>query len=130
MAINVLVVEAETALRNLIATTLERADFTLYEACNLSEALVCLRTQKINVVVLDAASPDTSLQQALESLADLNTTGRLPVIVMAETSSNPLLSVESEEPFLVLSTITKPFAIYDLIRRIKAVVKTGAFVLQ
>lgn len=113
----VLVVDDEENIREAIAFTLRREGFDILEAENGPDAIE-LASQNPDVIVLDIMLPGID---GLEVLRRIRTTSNVPVL---------MLSAKGDEIDRVVGLeigaddyITKPFAMRELIARIRAIVR-------
>lgn len=113
----VMVVDDEVNIREAIAFTLRREGFEVLEAATGNEA-VELAEHKPDVVVLDIMLPGID---GLEVLRRLRATSNVPVL---------MLSAKGDEMDRVIGLeigaddyITKPFAMRELVARIRAIVR-------
>lgn len=80
----VLLVDDQPELRRLFKRSLNRAGFTVVEACNGRVAVELAQRLAFDVVISDVHMPDVSGTDLLEALAELD--GDLPVVL---TSGSP-----------------------------------------
>jgi two-component system, OmpR family, alkaline phosphatase synthesis response regulator PhoP len=121
--INVLVVEDEADIQQLVSYNLIRAGFHVTCADSGEEALECLRTERIDCVLLDLNLPGISGLEVCTTMRKVESTiqGSIPII---------MLTAKGEEEDVIAGLecgaddyITKPFSPKVLIARIKAVLK-------
>ncbi len=117
----ILVVDDEPAIREMIATTLDLADFRVLEAENAQQAHQCIVDERPDLVLLDWMLPGISGIELARRLKRDEATREIPVI---------LLTARSEEENKVLGLdagaddyVTKPFSPRELLSRIRAVLR-------
>tara|TARA_B100000749_G_scaffold280898_1_gene280819 strand:+ start:11165 stop:12001 length:837 start_codon:yes stop_codon:yes gene_type:complete len=84
-AVKILVVEDESMVRELTIEILEDPNFQFYEAENGLEAIQCLNSNDIDLILTDMTMPKMSGQQLIEHLHRENF--KIPVIVITAYSS-------------------------------------------
>lgn len=114
----VLVVDDETAIRDMLRMALEIADFRCIEADNIHDAYTLVVDERPDIVLLDWMLPGGSGIEMLRRLKRGDTTRDLPVIMLtAKTTEDNViqgLDVGADD------YITKPFAPRELIARVRA----------
>jgi two-component system phosphate regulon response regulator PhoB len=117
----VLVVDDETAIRDMLRMALEIADFRCIEADNIHDAYMRVVDDRPDVVLLDWMLPGGSGLEMLRRLKRGDTTRELPVIMLtAKTAEDNViqgLDVGADD------YITKPFAPRELIARVRALLR-------
>lgn len=120
----VLIVDDEPNIRDAVAFTLKREGFRVLTAATGPEALEQARS-KPDVILLDIMLPG---MDGLEVLRRLRTTSNVPVL---------MLSAKGEEVDRVIGLeigaddyITKPFAMRELVARVRAVVRRVGMQVQ
>jgi two-component system phosphate regulon response regulator PhoB len=118
---SILLVEDDANLVELIRYNLEAEDFSVTVAMDGEEALLCIKEQMPDLVLLDWMLPHVSGIEICRQIRQNSETSALPVI---------MITARSEEDDLVrgLETgaddyITKPFSPRQLIARIQAVLR-------
>ena len=117
----ILVVDDETAIRDMLSIALEAAGYDVVQAANAQQAHGLIIDNQPDLVLLDWMMPETSGIELLRRLRRNELTAGIPVI---------MLTAKSEED----STITgldagaddylkKPFSPRELISRIKAILR-------
>ena len=114
----VLVVEDETAIRELVRRTLEGAGLVVIEAENGRQALdiFALGGEPPKLVLTDVIMPELNGRELSDALADLHPT--LPVLFMSGYTGDDVLArslLPETAPF-----IQKPFAPEELLARVRA----------
>jgi two-component system phosphate regulon response regulator PhoB len=117
----ILIVDDESAIREMIRMSLEMAGFECLEAADSHKAHSLIVDQKPDLVLLDWMLPGMSGVEFLRRLKREESTSELPVImVTAKTEEDNKiqgLDVGADD------YITKPFAPREIISRIKAVLR-------
>ena len=117
----VLVVDDETAIRDMLRMALEIADFRCIEADNIQDAYTQVVDERPDIVLLDWMLPGGSGLEMLRRLKRGDTTRDLPVIMLtAKTAEDNViqgLDVGADD------YITKPFAPRELIARVRALLR-------
>src|SRR3990167_2671510 len=115
----ILIVDDEAAIREMIATTLELADFRILEAENALQAHQRVVDERPDLILLDWMLPGISGIELTRRLKRDESTREIPVI---------LLTAKSEEDNKILGLdvgaddyVTKPFSTRELLSRIRAV---------
>jgi len=117
----VLVVDDESAIRDMLKVALEMADFRCLEAKNAYEAQISITDFSPNLVLLDWMMPEVSGIELLRRWRRHPETKDIPVI---------MLTAKSEEENMVKGLdsgaddyITKPFSPRELVARIKTIMR-------
>ncbi len=125
MALNVLVVEDDAAIRGLLRSALAAEGFEVTTAVSVSEATALLRHHPPDLVVLDLGLPDgdgAALVRVVRSQS------ALPIVVASarhdEASKIALLDAGADD-YLV-----KPFSIGELLARIRVAMRHRGSTLQ
>ena len=117
----VLVVDDETAIRDMLRMALEIAEFRCIEADNIHDAYTIVVDERPDIVLLDWMLPGGSGLELLRRLKRGDTTRDLPVIMLtARTAEDNViqgLDIGADD------YITKPFAPRELIARIRALIR-------
>lgn len=121
----VLVVDDETAIRDMLRMALEIVDFRCIEAGNIHDAYTQVVDERPDIVLLDWMLPGGSGLELLRRLKRGDTTREIPVIMLtaktAEDNVIQALEVGADD------YISKPFAPRELIARVRALLRrTGA----
>ena len=119
MAQKILIIEDESDIRELLTYNLELEGFDVVGAANGEEAYRALRSEPIQLVVLDLMLPDISGLEICRYIRRDSALSRLPVI---------MLTAKGEEVDRIVGFelgaddyVTKPFNIREMILRVKAV---------
>jgi two-component system phosphate regulon response regulator PhoB len=120
----ILIVDDEPAIREMIATTLELADFRVLEAENAQQAHQRVVDERPDLILLDWMLPGISGIELTRRLKRDESTQEIPVI---------LLTARSEEDNKILGLdvgaddyVTKPFSTRELLSRIRAVLRRSS----
>jgi two-component system phosphate regulon response regulator PhoB len=117
----VLIVDDESAIRDMLRLALEMADLRCIEAENIHDAHCLIVDERPDIVLLDWMLPGGSGIELLRRLKRDDSTRELPVIMLtAKTAEDNViqgLDVGADD------YITKPFAPRELIARVKALLR-------
>lgn len=110
----ILVVEDDSPIRNLIATTLKTHDYKYLLAQNGEEAIIQASTHNPDVVFLDLGLPDID---GVEIIKKIREWSNMPIIVISARS-------EDEDKIEALDAgaddyLTKPFSVEELLARLR-----------
>ena len=110
----ILVVEDDTAVRNLITTTLKAHDYRYLTAVNGESAVLEASSHNPDVILLDLGLPDIDGTQVIESIRSWS---NMPIIVISARS-------EDKDKITALDAgaddyLTKPFSIEELLARLR-----------
>lgn len=110
----ILVVEDDSPIRNLIATTLKTHDYKYLLAKNGEEAILQASTYGPDVVFLDLGLPDI---EGVEIIKKIREWSNMPIIVISARS-------EDEDKIEALDAgaddyLTKPFSVEELLARLR-----------
>lgn len=114
----ILVVEDDTAIRNLITTTLETQDYRFHTAPNGVQALLESVSQKPDIMLLDLGLPD---MDGIEIIKKVRSWSNLPIIVISARS-------EDRDKIDALDAgaddyLTKPFSVDELLARLRVTLR-------
>ena len=76
----ILAVEDDTAVRNLITTTLETQDYRFHTAANGAQAILEAASQKPDIMLLDLGLPD---MDGVEVIKKIRSWSNLPIMISA-----------------------------------------------
>lgn len=112
--VNILVVEDDSAVRNLITTTLETHDYKFIKAANGKMALMEASTHNPDIILLDLGLPD---MDGIEVIKRIRTWSNVPIIVISARS-------EDNDKIDALNSgaddyLTKPFSVDELLARLR-----------
>lgn len=114
MAYSILIVEDDNDINNLLKETLSRASYVCTQAYSGTEALLLLKTQHFDLLLLDLMLPGLSGEEVLSELQQITAT---PVIVLSAKDS-----LDSKVELLRAGAsdyITKPFNVEELLARVE-----------
>lgn len=120
----ILVVEDDSAIRDMVSFNLKRQGFEVIEAADCQQARVRVADQRPDLILLDWMLPDTSGVEFARSLGREELTRNIPVIMLTAraTEDDKVRGLDSG----VDDYITKPFSARELIARIRAVLRRAA----
>jgi len=107
----VLVVDDDDEIRDMLRELLERHRFQVLLARNGTDALVALRSFRVDLIVLDLAMPEMDGWEFLDVRARRPELAGLPVVVV---TANPSPALERDDR--VQAVIEKPFHARELVR--------------
>ena len=117
----ILIVDDETAIRDMLRVALEMADYKCLEASNAQEAHSIIVDEKPNLILLDWMMPGTSGIELARRLKRDEVTSAIPIIMLTakgeEDNKIQGLDVGADD------YITKPFSPRELVARLKAVLR-------
>ncbi len=110
----VLVVEDDSAVRNLITTTLETHDYKYIKAANGQSALMETSTHKPDIILLDLGLPDID---GIDIIKRIRTWSEVPIIVISARSedTDKIDALDSGAD----DYLTKPFSVDELLARLR-----------
>lgn len=109
----VLVVDDDPNIRLLLVTFLRRLGFRLLEARNGREALAEMRTDQVDLVVMDLMMPEVSGWEVLRERAADPSLLRIPVIVLTAVNNRKATTDVLEQD--VYAVVAKPFDLQALL---------------
>jgi two-component system phosphate regulon response regulator PhoB len=119
-----LIVDDESAIRDMLRLALEAADFRCIEAADIQEAYKLIVDKRPSLVLLDWMLPGGSGLELMRRLKGEDLTRAIPVIMLtakaAEDNVIQGLAVGADD------YITKPFAPRELIARIRALLRRSS----
>lgn len=120
----ILVVEDETAIREMLGVTLQRAGFSIIEAGDTREASDRLGERTPDLVLLDWMLPGISGIEFAKRLRREEATRELPIIMLTARGEeeSKLRGFEMG----IDDYVTKPFSTQELVARIRAVLRRSA----
>lgn len=118
---NILIVDDEELIRDVIKEYSENEGYKVYEASNGIEALDVVKTNKIDVIILDIMMPKLD---GFSTYQEIKKIKNIPTIILSARSDeyDKLLGFELG----IDDYLTKPFSPKELIARIKAVTKRAS----
>lgn len=110
----VLVVEDDSAVRNLITTTLETHDYKYIKVVNGQSALMETSSHKPDIILLDLGLPDID---GIEVIKRIRTWSEVPIIVISARSedTDKIDALDSGAD----DYLTKPFSVDELLARLR-----------
>ncbi len=111
---NILVVEDDSAVRNLITTTLETHDYKYLKATNGKAAIMEASSHNPDIILLDLGLPD---MDGVEVIQKIRTWSEVPIIVISARSedTDKIDALDSGAD----DYLTKPFSVEELLARIR-----------
>ena len=117
----ILIVDDESAIRDMIGITLDLAGFSAISAADAHEAHVCIIDNKPDLVLLDWMLPGGSGIELARRLRRDEITTNIPIIMLTAKASEDNKVQGLNEG--VDDYITKPFSPRELVARIKTVLR-------
>ena len=110
----ILVIEDDSTVRNLIATTLKSNDYRYLTAPNGEAAIAAASTQQPDIVLLDLGLPD---MDGVEIIHRIRSWSQMPILVISARS-------EDDDKIAALDAgaddyLTKPFSVAELLARLR-----------
>ncbi|HEY6843800.1 MAG TPA: response regulator [Thermoanaerobaculia bacterium] len=113
----ILIVEDDLAIRRLLKMVLAREGFRVEEAVDGVEAVMKLRQQEFDVIILDLMMPNLDGFEFLKSLAESEPSRLKRIIVTSAASPVVIRDRMRGTPFDLLP---KPFDINEVVDRVRA----------
>ncbi len=117
----ILIADDDDSIRFVLTKALQREDYRLLTARNGSETLSCLRTEHIDVVLLDIFMPDVNGLELIEGIREINNTASIVVITAHGTTQ---IAIEAAKR-RAYDYLTKPFDIKALIEMVTRAVNAA-----
>lgn len=118
----VLIVEDEFTMRSFLRASLQAKGYSIVEASDLSEALQVLKTNSVDVLLLDTDLTDGSFQHQFPIFRDSHP--GLPVLALTigegQLSKGDLLNLGVDD------FLSKPFSFSDLLMRIERILSPSS----
>ena len=115
MEANILVVDDEPEIADLVQVYLKSEGFTVFPCLNGADALECVRTQALDLAILDVMLPDIS---GFTLCSEIRKDHHFPVIMLTARTEDmdkiTGLTIGADD------YITKPFNPLELVARVKA----------
>lgn len=115
MSENILIVDDEREIADLVALYLQNENFHVYKFYRAQEALECIRTEKLDLAILDVMMPEID---GLELCRKIRESYTYPIIMLTakgeEIDKITGLTLGADD------YITKPFLPLELVARVKA----------
>ena len=118
---NILIVDDEKEIADLIEVCLKNDGYKVHKFYNGSDAIKCIRTQKIDLAILDIMLPDMDGLQVLEQVRGQAALRSLPIIMV--TAKTTELDKVRGLDMGADDYLSKPFGIMELISRVKALLR-------
>jgi two-component system, OmpR family, phosphate regulon response regulator PhoB len=117
----ILIVDDETAIRDMLRIALEMADYRCLEAADTQQAHALIIDEKPHLILLDWMLPGTSGVELARRLKKDELTSSIPIIMLTAKSEedNKIQGLEVGAD----DYITKPFSPRELVARLKAVLR-------
>jgi DNA-binding response OmpR family regulator len=115
----VLIVDDEEAIRTGLAAALKRARFLVLEAADGNQALALIETQQPDVVVLDILMPEIDGREVCRRLRLAENWTPVIMLTQIDATGEKISSLEEGAD----DYLNKPFDSYELIARIKALLR-------
>jgi two-component system KDP operon response regulator KdpE len=114
----VLVVDDDPQIRRVMRTTLEAKGYDVDEAGSGEQALELTRTEKYDLIILDINLPGKS---GVETCREIHTMSSTPVIMLTvrDAGEDKIEALDAG----ACDYVTKPFAMGELLARIRAVLR-------
>jgi two-component system KDP operon response regulator KdpE len=117
----VLIVDDEPQLRRLLCTTLAAEGFRVFEAENARRGLIEAASHKPDLVILDLGLPDADGHTVVRGIREWSS---LPIVVLSAR-------VDEQQKIAALDAgaddyVTKPFAVGELLARVRAALRRAA----
>src|SRR5690554_2069036 len=117
----ILIVDDESAIRDMLRVALEMAEYKCLEASNATDAHSLIIDEKPDLILLDWMMPGTSGIELARRLKRDELTAQIPIIMLTakgeEDNKIQGLEVGADD------YITKPFSPRELVARLKAVLR-------
>ena len=117
----ILVADDEPQIRKVLRSTLSAQGYTVIEARDGQEALVKLREEKLDLILMDVNMP---IMDGVEACRDIRRSSQVPII---------MLTVQGSEKDKVRALdagaddyVVKPFGIQELLARIRAALRRSS----
>ena len=114
----VLVVDDDSQIRRVMRTTLEARGYEVDEAGSGEQALELARSEKYELILLDINLP---AKTGLETCREIRTSSTVPIIMLTvrDASEDKIEALDAG----ACDYVTKPFAMGELLARIRAVLR-------
>jgi len=120
----VLIVEDESALRDVVAYNLQRAGYEVLEAGTASEGLSLARSARPDLVLLDLMLPDLPGTEVCKAIKADPSLGHVRIVMLTALSEEVDRIVGFE--LGADDYVTKPFSVRELVLRVGAVLRRGS----
>jgi len=120
--IRTLVVDDESALRRVLASSLKASGFQVSEASNGAEALAAVRRGTHDIVLLDVSMPGIDGLETCKRIREIDPQVGILMVTVRDSEDDKVEALESGAD----DYITKPFLLRELVARLRAVYRRGA----
>jgi DNA-binding response OmpR family regulator len=117
--VTILVVDDEDAIRSGLASALKRARFQVIEASNGAEALSLVEKHRPDIIVLDILMPEMDGREVCRRLRQAEDWTPVIMLTQIAATGEKISSLEEGAD----DYLNKPFDSYELIARIKALLR-------
>lgn len=121
-----LIIEDEEAIRDMLQISLEKHNFTIFNAENTESARLVLANTIPDLILLDWMLPGQNGVEFIQWLRNQETLSNIPIIMVTakaeEASKVKALTIGADD------YITKPFSILELVARIYAILRRGILI--
>lgn len=119
----ILIVEDDSAIRNLISTTVESVEYEYYVAKTGKEAISIAATKSPDIVLLDLGLPD---MEGVDIINKIRSWSNMAIIVISARS-------EDKDKIEALDAgaddyLTKPFSVDELLARLRSTARRISFI--
>jgi DNA-binding response OmpR family regulator len=114
----ILVVEDDTAIRELIAEILRGEGYLIDQAANGRDALLHVQRARPDAILLDLMMPVMDGQTFARAYGGLDHSSTIPIVVMS-ASPDLARSAEQLRPYGVLGQLPKPFNVDELLTMVR-----------
>jgi two-component system KDP operon response regulator KdpE len=118
MSGRILIVDDEPQIRRVLRTALTGRDYEVHEAKTGEEALLAIREQRFDLVLLDVNMPGIG---GLEACREMRSTSEVAIIMLTvrDTEQDKVAALDAGAD----DYITKPFGMPELLARIRAALR-------
>jgi two-component system KDP operon response regulator KdpE len=118
----ILVVEDEQHIRRFVRTALESDGYQAVEAGSCAQALLDIRNQRLDMLILDLGLPDGD---GLSLIQTLRQWSKLPVLVLSarSTDQDKIKALDAGAD----DYLSKPFSTGELLARVRALLRRSQF---
>jgi two-component system KDP operon response regulator KdpE len=120
-ATKVLLVDDDPLIRRALRTTLTSAGYVVLEAMTGEEALETIRTESVDMVLLDLRMPGMGGLEACRKIREVVDTPILVISILRNREDEVQASEAGADDYLV-----KPFGVQDLLSRIQGLRRKAA----
>jgi two-component system KDP operon response regulator KdpE len=121
----ILIIEDDPAIRRFLRATLAAEDYQYFESVTAGDGIVQINARRPDLLLLDLGLPD---QDGLEVIRQVRETSQMPIVVLSargqERDKIAALDLGADD------YIEKPFAVGELLARIRAALRRAAVAAQ